>query len=117
MITGVSVPSSDGVYRIPAAIDGMQVIAIAALAFDGIDATAIYLPQSVKTVAANAFTGCAVTDIYFTHNIYIDYDAFPASSGALTIHCPKNVHNRAYAAYRSNAHYYKAQWEEWNGEL
>jgi len=117
VITGINVPNPNGIYHIPDRIDGKTVIGIASLAFDGCNATVVYLPKTVKNIAANAFIGCAVTDIYFTQNIYIDYDAFPASSGALTIHCPKNTHNRAYAAFRSYAHYYDAQWEEWNGEL
>lgn len=117
VITGVQIPSDDGVYRIPESIDGKRVVAIDKNAFSdtGSNARKIYLPTTLKAIWDNAFQGCPLTDIYFTHNTYIHGDAIPDSQGLLTIHCPQDCHNRFYYSFSDYAHTYGATWEEWNG--
>ena len=115
VITGLQTPSADGVYRIPDTIDGKRVVAIMANAFSGSNATHVYLPTTVKSIWDNAFANCPLTDIYFTHNTYIEANAFPDSRDMLTIHCPRDCHNRSFYTYRTHAESYGAVWEEWNG--
>ena len=110
VITGVVTKATDGVYKIPAYIDGQRVIAIMANAFYGSGARVVYLPSTVKTVWNYAFNGCSVTDVYFTQNVYIEAKAFP--EGELTVHCPKDCHDRSYYYYSSG---YYCAYEEWNG--
>lgn len=115
VITGVSQPAADGVYEIPAYIDGKRVIAIAANAFTGSNAKAVYIPTTLKSIWNYAFSGCPLTDIYFTHNIYIEGRAFEGNSGTLTIHCPAGCSNRDFRYYKNTAPNYGATWAEWNG--
>lgn len=112
VITGVVTPSSNGVYDLPSYIDGKRVIAITANAFSGAgnNVKTVYVPTTIRTIWSNAFNGCSVKDIYFTHNIYIE----EVPSG-VTVHCPRDCHNRAYRYYRSAASYYGYNYEEWNG--
>ena len=113
VITGISRQSSDGIYDIPAYIDGKKVIAIVANAFSGSNAKKVYLPATVKTVWNHAFAGCPLTDIYFRGSaIYAESKAF---SGNLTIHCSASCSDRNYRYYKDCAVNYGATWEEWNG--
>ena len=95
----------------------VKVVAIDKNAFSdtGSNARKIYLPTTLKAIWDNAFQGCPLTDIYFTHNTYIHGDAIPDSQGLLTIHCPQDCHNRYYYSFSDYAHTYGATWEEWNG--
>lgn len=125
VITGVSTPASDGIYRIPETLGGKRVIAIKQSAFNGEGVRdtvrAVYLPSSVRTVQANAFSACYnLTDIYFSSkSIYVDPWAFAAKdrrSGTLNIHCAYDCNNRDLRYYRNIAEsYYDAQFKEWNG--
>lgn len=115
VITGISCQSANGVYDIPAYIDGKQVIAIVANAFYGSNAKVVYIPSTLRTIWNYAFHGCALTDIYFTHNIYIEGNAFGDTTGKLTIHCPANCQDRNFRYYKNSAANYGATWEEWNG--
>lgn len=124
VITGVRTPSANGEYRIPAQIDGKNVIAVMGLAFcdDSIKNTVkkVIVPATVKTIWNYAFANCYnLTDIYFCGNsIYTESDAFPEISkrtGTLTIHCAANCSDRNYRYYKNSAVNYGAQYEEWNG--
>ena len=63
-------------------------------AFYGSGAQIIYLPATVKTVWNYAFNGCPLSDIYFTHNVYIENMAFYGNTASLTIHCPSSCQDR-----------------------
>lgn len=115
VITGIAHPSPDGTYDIPAYIDGKKVIAIVANAFNGSNAKAVYIPSTLRAIWNYAFHGCTLTDIYFTHNIYIESNAFGDTTGELTIHCPANCQDRNLRYYKTSATNYGATWEEWNG--
>ena len=125
VITGVSTPASNGIYRIPSTLGGKKVIAVDQSAFnaEGIRNTvkAVYVPASVRTIKAYAFSACYnLTDIYFYGaSIYVDSQAFAVKSrrsGTLTIHCAYDCNNRDLRYYRNIAEsYYDAKFEEWNG--
>ena len=124
VITGVSTPASDGIYRVPSTIDGKKVIAIQRSAFNGENVKKtvkqVYLPETVRTVWEFAFSGCVnLTEIYFSANsIHIDIQAFASKEKRnvpLTIHCSYNCNNRDFRYYRNIANsYYDAVYEEWN---
>ena len=115
VITGITQQSPDGTYDIPSYIDGKKVIAIVANAFYGSNAKVVYVPSTLRAIWNYAFHGCALTDIYFTHNIYIEGNAFGDATGELTIHCPANCQDRNFRYYKNSAPNYGATWEEWNG--
>ena len=113
VITGISQPAADGVYDIPAYIDGKKVIAIAENAFNGSNAKVVYVPATVKNIWNYAFYGCGLTDIYFRGSaIYVESKAF---SGALTIHCASTCNDRNFRYFKNTAPNYGATWAEWNG--
>lgn len=113
VITGISRQSSDGIYDIPAYIDGKKVIAIMANAFSGSNAKIVYVPATVKTIWNYAFVGCGLADVYFRGSaIYAESKAF---SGNLTIHCSASCSDRNFRYYKDCAVNYGATWEEWNG--
>lgn len=113
VITGISRQSSDGIYDIPAYIDGKKVIAIVANAFSGSNAKIVYVPATVKTIWNYAFVGCGLADVYFRGSaIYAESKAF---SGNLTIHCSASCSDRNFRYYKDCAVNYGATWEEWNG--
>lgn len=113
VITGISVPAENGVYDIPAYIDGKKVIAIVANAFTGSNAKIVYLPDTVRNIWNYAFYSCPLTDIYFRSNaIYAERNAF---SGSLTIHCSATCSDRNFYYYKNTAPSYGAVWAEWNG--
>lgn len=113
VITGISRQSSDGIYDIPAYIDGKKVIAIVANAFSGSNAQVVYVPATAKSIWNHAFAGCGLTDIYFRGNsIYAEGSAFPTG---ITIHCSASCSDRNFRYYKDCAVDYGATWEEWNG--
>jgi len=113
VITGISQQSSDGIYDIPAYIDGKKVIAIVANAFSGSNAQVVYVPATAKSIWDHAFAGCGLTDIYFRGNsIYAEGRAFPTG---ITIHCSASCSDRNFRYYKDCAVNYGATWEEWNG--
>ena len=115
VITGITQRSQDGIYNIPAYIDGKKVIANMANAFSNSNAKVVYIPSTLRVIWNHAFHGCALTDIYFTHNIYIEANAFRGVPGELTIHCPANCQDRNLRYYKNSAANYGATWKEWNG--
>ncbi len=113
VITGISQQSSDGIYDIPAYIDGKKVIAIVANAFSGSNVKVVYVPSTAKSIWNHAFAGCGLTDIYFRGNsIYAEGSAFPTG---ITIHCSASCSDRNFRYYKDCAVDYGATWEEWNG--
>lgn len=113
VITGISRQSSDGIYDIPAYIDGKKVIAIVANAFSGSNVKVVYVPSTVKSILDYAFAGCGLTDIYFRGSaIYFAGYALPEG---ITIHCSATCSNRNFRYYKDCAVDYGATWEEWNG--
>lgn len=114
VITGVGFPSLDGIYDIPAMIDGKTVVAIMSNAFFGSGATKIFIPDSIQTIHDHAFNSCALTDVYFRGDAIFCYpNAFPKN---FTLHCSAECHDRNLRYYKSSAGNYHATWEEWNGE-
>lgn len=113
VITGIAQSAPDGVYDIPAYIDGQRVIAITANAFSNSNAQVVYIPASLRYIHNYAFSSCPLTDIYFRGNsIRMENQAF---SGTPTIHCSSNCENRNFYYYKNIAPDYGATWEEWNG--
>lgn len=113
VITGISKQSANGVYDIPAYIDGKKVIAIVANAFSGSNAQVVYVPATAKSIWNHAFAGCGLTDIYFRGNsIYAEGSAFPTG---ITIHCSASCSDRNFRYYKNSAVNYGAIWSEWNG--
>lgn len=116
VITGVRTPSPDGVYHIPAYIDGKRVLTIASNAFYGSGAKKVYVPASVKNIFNYAFNDCPLTDIYFYgSSINVEKMAFYPTNGTVTIHCSASCNDRAFRTFQNSAHLWDAQWEEWNG--
>ena len=124
VITDVTTPAKNGVYVIPAEIDGKPVVAIMGLAFcnENVASTVkkVVVPASVKTIWGNAFVNCYnLTDIYFLGNsIYVENSAFANTenrTGTLTIHCSSSCNDRNLRYYKNSATNYDAQFKEWNG--
>jgi hypothetical protein len=113
VIIGVLQPAIDGVYDIPAYIDGKKVIAIRANAFYGCNAQVVYIPETVRNIWNYAFYGSNLMDIYFRgDSIYTESMAF---DGNLNIHCSATCDDRSYRYYKNCAGSYGAVWIEWNG--
>ncbi len=124
-IVDVETPAEDGVYDIPAYIDGCPVLAIEEYAFcrSAVAPTVktVYFPTTMSTVNEFAFASCVnLSDVYYRGNIYIQGYAYPDKdkrTGALTIHCAEDCHNRNFRLHKNmvseedNTYY-----EEWNGD-
>lgn len=125
VITGIVTPAADGIYRIPATIDGKEVIAICAEAFyasgcaQGVKE--VYIPAGLRTLWNDAFLGCYnLEGVYlYGNSVYIDPQAFPSlekRNKTITIHCAYDCSNRDFHYYRNIAEsYFNARYEEWNG--
>ncbi|MBQ9964859.1 MAG: zinc ribbon domain-containing protein [Clostridia bacterium] len=124
VITGVAKASSNGVYNIPAMIDGKTVVGILNEAFwdESIRDTVkvVIVPDTVRTVGKAFTASYHLTDIYLRGNVYIDRDAFPPvaqRNGTLTIHSSADCTNRDFWKYSAIAEDYGAVWAEWDGVL
>ncbi len=124
VITGVSTPSADGTYVIPATLGGKTVVAIMGNAFSAENVRntvkQVVVPAGVKTIWNYAFAKCGqMTDIYFCGNaIYTEAHAFADVAdrvGTLTIHCSASCSDRNYRYYKNSASAYGALYEEWTG--
>lgn len=125
VLTGIQTPASDGIYHIPATIDGKTVIAIEGHAFynsgHALTIKKIYIPSTLRTIWGSAFVDCYnLTDVYlYGKSIYIDPWAFPTvdkRNGTLTLHCSSDCSNRDFRYYKNIASsYYDAEYVEWNG--
>lgn len=117
VITGVNTISSDGIYRIPAYIDGQKVITIAKNAFTGSGARRVYVPDTVQCIRDFAFYGCPLTDLYYAGEFlelstYALYD-LPAG---LTIHCSATCQDGLYRKFKDYSEScWGCKWQEWNG--
>lgn len=92
---------------IPKEIEGEEVTGIAAEAFAGSGANTYYIPDSVTSVAENAFHGCtALTDLYMSDNITtISDSSFTGCKNFTTLHL------NAYLKPRYMKTYYNAKLE------
>lgn len=124
VITGVSVPSSDGIYVIPEKINGKKVGAIMPSAFNdpAISNTVkkVVIPATVRSIWQNAFSNCYnLTDIYIYSKVVEIYENSFADiskrTGSLTIHCTRDCRNFEFYYYRNIAGNYGATYKEWNG--
>ncbi len=125
VLTGIQTPAADGIYHIPATIDGKTVVAIEGQAFynsgHALTVKKIYIPSTLRTIWGSAFVGCYnLTDVYlYGKSIYIDPWAFPSvdkRTGTLKIHCSADCNNRDFRYYKNIASsYYDAEYVEWNG--
>jgi len=124
-IVDVETPAEDGIYDIPAYIDGCPVLAIEEYAFcrPAVAPTVktVYFPETMTTVNEFAFSSCVnLSDVYYRGNIYIQGYAYPSPNhrnGPLTVHCAEDCHNRNFRLHKNmvseedNTYY-----EEWNGD-
>lgn len=124
VITGVSSPSSDGIYVIPEKINGKKVGAIMPSAFNdpAISSTVkkVVIPATVRSIWQNAFSNCYnLTDIYIYSKVVEIYENSFADvskrNGSLTIHCTRDCRNFEFYYYRNIAGNYGAAYKEWNG--
>lgn len=124
VITGVSSPSSDGIYVIPEKINGKKVGAIMPSAFNdpAISSTVkkVVIPATVRSIWQNAFSNCYnLTDIYIYSKVVEIYENSFADvskrNGSLTIHCTRDCRNFGFYYYRNIAGNYGAAYKEWNG--
>ncbi len=84
-ITGYS--GNEETIVVPEYLDGQEVIAIAAGAFQGCDAQTLILPKSMDVVESGAFRSCAIRDVTLYDNIKsIPDDAFQDCPNLQTLH-------------------------------
>lgn len=137
VIVGLMSIPDDGVYVIPETIDGKTVVAVDFALQQGYafgDAAvrdtvkAVYLPPSLTTLCADAFSGCSnLIDVYVAGEyLYAEPSAFPsvaARNGTLTFHtaeeawclygsAPFNVYCSAVGVNG-----YEARWQSWSDSL
>lgn len=124
VITGVKKIAADGVYEIPAYIDGKRVVSIRPLAFSDTDARTVTLGKNIIYVAQNAFSGCYnIGALYIrSEHLYLSRSAFiPASSRncTLKIYCSARctvkdaLNGECYLKDIVRA--YGGEYREWNG--
>lgn len=124
VITGVKLPAQDGVYEIPATINGKRVVAIRPLAFSGADPRKITLGKNLIYVAQNAFSGCYNVEALYIRSdyLFLSRSAFiPASSRNVTlkIYCSAqcvvddDLNGDCYLKDMVRA--YGGEFHEWNG--
>ena len=124
-IIDVETPAEDGIYDIPAYIDGQPVLAVAEYAFCRPDVAptvkTVYFPATITTVNEFAFSSCRnLSDVYYRGDIHVRGYAYPDKThreGPLTVHCAEDCHNRNSLLHKhlvneaDNTYY-----EVWNGE-
>ena len=124
VITGVKLIDDDGVYEIPATINGKRVVAIRPLAFSGTDARKVTLGKNLIYVAQNAFSGCYnIEKLYIrAEYLFLSRSAFiPASSRncTLKIYCSAQctVDDDLYGDcyLKDMVRVYGGEFCEWNG--
>lgn len=124
VITGVTFPSSSGIYEIPSELGGMKVAAIMPSAFcaDNISKTVkkVVIPSTVRTIWEGAFSECYnLSDIYLVPE-YIELfpKALPAlekRKATLTIHCSEYCKNFNFVTYSGHIDNFDAVYSPWNG--
>lgn len=124
VITGIKQIAGDGVYEIPAYIDGKRVIAIRPLAFSGTDAKQVTLGENIVYVAPNAFSGCYDIEALYVRPdfLFLSRSAFiPASSRSckLRIYCSAQCtvddDLKGECCLKDIVRVYGGEYYEWNG--
>ena len=137
VIVGLMSIPDDGVYVIPETIDGKTVVAVDFALQQGYafgDAAvrdtvkAVYLPPSLTTLCADAFSGCSnLTDVYAAGEyLYAEPSAFPSAAsrnGTLTFHTTEEAWclygSAPFSVYCSagGVNGYEARWQSWSDSL
>lgn len=124
VITGVKLPAQDGVYEIPATINGKRVVAICPLAFSGADPRKITLGKNLIYVAQNAFSGCYNVEALYIRSdyLFLSRSAFiPASSRNVTLkiycsaQCMVDDDLNGDCYLKDMVRVYGGEFHEWNG--
>lgn len=125
VIIGLKNATPDGVYNVPAFIDGKRVVGIMAAAFSGSNAKKIILGENITRVNQYAFSGCYdIEEVYIKSDaLYLSRSAFTEASSRhcqLTIYCSTTcmVDDSLYGEryLKDLVRVYSAEWKEWNGE-
>ncbi len=126
-VTGISEIAENGIYRIPEAIGGKQVIAIDANVFSSAaaeNARVIIVPTSVININDFAFSNCSkLTDVYYCGNsIHTESYAFYKNYSTLcaqgiVLHCSESCNDRNYRYYKSTASEYGLTYQKWDGVI
>lgn len=114
VLTKVEGNPADGVYRVPTFVGsdtGALVVAVADGAFAGTEACAIDLGHAVRQVHANAFGGCALTDLHLHEDVLIPREAFSGCAEGFTIHCPDYLENTEGTLWSELATVYGFRWQ------
>lgn len=124
VITGVKTVHPEGIYDIPAYIDGCRVVGIMSLSFSGTDARKVTLGKNIIYVAQNAFSGCYNIEALYVRSdyLYLSRSAFiPASSRNCTMKiycsatCTINDALSGTCYLKDNVRVYGGEYQEWNG--
>ena len=124
VITGVKKIAADGVYEIPACIDGKRVVSVRPLAFSDTDARKVTLGKNMIYVAQNAFSGCYnIEALYVRSNrLFLSRSAFiPASSRSCTLkiycaaQCTVKDDLKGECYLKDIVRVYGGEFHEWNG--
>lgn len=114
VLTKVAGTPADGVYRVPTFVGsdtGALVVAVADGAFTHTEAGAIDLGYNVRYVHPDAFSGCALTDLYLHEDVYIPREAFSDCAAGFTIHCPDYLENTQGTLWCDLAITYGFRWQ------
>jgi hypothetical protein len=124
VITGIKLTAQDGVYEVPATINGKRVVSIRPLAFSGTNARRVTLGKNVIYVAQNAFSGCYdIEALYIRSNrLFLSRSAFiPAFSRNVTLkiycsaQCTVDDDLLGECYLKDIVRVYGGEFYEWNG--
>ena len=124
VITGIKTVAADGVYQVPAYIDGYRVVGIMSLSFSGTDARRVTLGKNIIYVAQNAFSGCYNIEALYVRSdaLYLSRSAFIPASGrncTMKIYCSATctindaLDGKCYL--KDKVRIYGGEYQEWNG--
>lgn len=115
-IIGINRLSSNGVYHIPAYIDGKKVIGILTGSFKSRNAKIVYLPETVQQICEAANIGQAkYLDIYFSGDTIDVINVRYGTPNEVTLHCSATCIDGEGRYIKDCAAGYGVNWEEWNG--
>ena len=120
-ILDINWPLEGEIYDIPAYIDGKKVIGIYTSAFRDVNATAIYIPETVRWIAVDAAPGKAkVKDVYFRGDSLEIVPIFMSDRYKdIIFHCSADCVDLTDGVdglyFKDNAARHGITWEEWNG--
>ena len=124
VITGVKTVHPEGIYDIPAYIDGCRVVGIMSLSFSETDARKVTLGENIIYVAQNAFSGCYNIEALYVRSdfLYLSRSAFiPASHRNCTMKiycsaaCTINDDLSGTCYLKDKVRVYGGEYQEWNG--